>query len=341
MGVISADVVQEDIMVMGSQEPIRTVDRDEHLLLAPAYPGQLKVKLWQDQPLLSIVHYPQAYEAQPFAPPRGVYENDHIRVEWQTMDNRQPFYHRNCDVDEISYQIAGHRTLMSELGVVEHRPGELSRLPRGVCHDNYGRKESHLLFYIPAPVEELVDSVGRATAQMPPYPGWQPGDVNEAVTQCMGTPGHDVAVFPADERQLLDYVNHTTERLQVLRGSGQDGITWLYRSATTRLGIARMPETNGVRRYRRTLDADEVQYQISGRRTLLTQRGIAELSGGDFLRIPMGVASCSICPEPAEHLVLQSNREIPQIAETSRTATPYSPRGRAAAVRPEEKGPRP
>jgi len=53
-----------------------------------------------------VVHFPVEYRQQPFAPPRGVYENDKLRVEWQTMDNRQPFYTANCDVDEISYQIA-------------------------------------------------------------------------------------------------------------------------------------------------------------------------------------------------------------------------------------------
>ncbi len=66
----------------------------------------------EQPPPLSVVHYPQEYREVSFAPPRGVYENDEIRVEWQTMNSRQPFYHRNCGVDEISYQSAGERTLM-------------------------------------------------------------------------------------------------------------------------------------------------------------------------------------------------------------------------------------
>lgn len=121
----------EDVMIIGSDRPLRSIDRDEHLLLASPYPSKLPIKLWNDHELLPVVHFPQEYVEQRFAPPRGVYENGQLRIEWQVMNGRQPFYHRNCDVDEISYQIDGERTLMTELGVIEHRPGEFSRIPRG------------------------------------------------------------------------------------------------------------------------------------------------------------------------------------------------------------------
>jgi quercetin dioxygenase-like cupin family protein len=317
-------LVHEDVTVMRSPEPLRTVVRDEELLLGPPHPSAMPIKLWRDQSPLPIVHFPQDYQARPFAPPRGVYENTQIRIEWQTMDNRQPFYHRNCDVDEISYQIAGERTLMTELGVVEHREGEFSRIPRGVSHDNYGRCESHLLFYIPATVDELVDGVRSSQAVSPPFPGWAPGKVNEAVTECMGTVGHDIAVFAADEEQLLDQVTRENERLQVLQGVPDAGITWLYSASPARLGIYRTSKPDDGRRYRRLLDADEIQYQISGRRVLLTQRGVTELGPGDFIRIPMGVAHASISTEPVDYLVVQADRELLQMAEPTRTARQYS-----------------
>ncbi|MEU2282932.1 hypothetical protein ABZ614_13520 [Streptomyces sp. NPDC013178] len=316
--------VTEVIAVICSDEPSRTVERDEHLLLSPPHPNPLPIKLWRDHEPLSVVHFSQQYEGVPFAPPRGVYESDQIRVEWQTMEGRQPFYHRNCDVDEISYQIAGERTLMTELGVVEHRPGEFSRLPRGVAHDNYGRRESHLLFYTPAPVSEERAPVRQSQAVFPPFPGWEPGKVNEAVTQCMGSPGHDISVAPVDERWLLEHVHAEKERLQVLTGADESGVTWLYRSAGFRLGSVRLTP-GGQRMYRRTLDADEVQYQINGRRTLVSQRGIVELGPGDFVRIPLGIAYTSVCAEASEHIALFSDRELPQIAETTRTAEPYTP----------------
>jgi ethanolamine utilization protein EutQ (cupin superfamily) len=321
--------VTEVVAVVCADEPSRMIERDEHLLLSPPHPNPFPVKLWSDHEPLSVVHFPHEYESVPFAPPRGIYESAQVRVEWQTMDNRQPFYHRNCDVDEISYQIAGERTLMTELGVVEHRPGEFSRLPRGVAHDNYGRRESHLLFYTPAPVREERAPVRRSEAVFPPFPGWAPGNTNEAVTQCMGTPGHDITVAPIDERRLLEQVHAEKERLSVLTGTDDLGMTWLYRSAGFHLGSVRL-RSEGQRVYRRTLDADEIQYQISGRRTLVSQRGIVELGPGDFVRIPLGIAYTSVCAEASEHIALFSDRELPQIAETTRTAEPYTPERLAA-----------
>lgn len=316
--------VTEVIAVVCSNEPSRLVERDEHLLLSPPHPNPFPVKLWRDHEPLSVVHFPVEYEAVPFAPPRGVFESAQVRVEWQTMDNRQPFYHRNCDVDEISYQIAGDRTLMTELGVVEHRPGEFSRLPRGVAHDNYGRRESHLLFYTPAPVREERAPVRQSEAVFPAFPGWEPGKINEAVTQCMGTPGHDITVAPVDELRLLEQVHAEKDRLQVLTGTDEVGMTWLYRSAGFRLGTVRL-RPGDQRVYRRTLDADEIQYQVSGHRTLVSQRGIVELGPGDFVRIPLGIAHTSVCGEQSDHIALYSDRELPQIAETTRTAGPYTP----------------
>ncbi|MGK5531014.1 hypothetical protein [Streptomyces sp. URMC 129] len=321
--------VSEVIAVMGADQPLHTVERDEDLLLAAPHPSPFPVRLWRDHEPLTVVHFSQRFEARPFAPPRGVYENDRVRVEWQTMDNRQPFYHRNSDVDEISYQVAGERTLMTELGVVEHRPGEFSRLPRGVAHDNYGRRESHLLFYTPAPVAEEREPERLSEPVLPPFPGWEPGPVNEAVTQCMGTPGHDITVFPVDERRLLERAHAGKERLRVLRGGSAPGTTWLYRSGALRLGTVRLAASDG-RVYRRTLDADEIQYQVSGSRTLVSQRGAVRLEPGDFVRVPLGLAHTSVCAEESEHIVLLSDRELPQVAQTSRTAEPCTPRLLAA-----------
>nr|WP_211118614.1 hypothetical protein [Streptomyces sp. RLB1-33] len=209
--------VVEDVMVLGSDHPLRSIVRDEHQLLSPPHPPKVPVKLWQEHPPLTVVHYPQQYEPEAYAPPRGVYENDEIRVEWQKLDGRQPFYHRNCDVDEISYQIGGERTLMSELGVIEFQPGEFSRIPRGVAHDNYCREDSHLLFYIPAPVTELALAQRESGAMFPPFPGWQPGEANEAITQCMAALGHDITVFGIDEQLLLEQVHQEDRRMAVLR----------------------------------------------------------------------------------------------------------------------------
>ncbi|MER5883399.1 hypothetical protein ABT160_06185 [Streptomyces sp. NPDC001941] len=314
--------VTEELALIGSDAPSRVLERDEEALLAPPHPGRLPVALWREQEPLTVAHFAQRHEQRPFAPPRGVFEHERLRVEWQTMhDERQPFYHRNCDVDELSYQIAGERTLLTELGVVEHRPGDLCRIPRGVAHDNYGRRESHLLFYSPAPVVAESPAVRTSGTPSPPFPGWRPGPVNEAVTTGMGAPGCDVAVFPVDEQLLLDRVHQGPERLDVLTAAGPEGLVWHYRGDGFRLGSAALPDADG-RTYRRTLDADEVQYQISGHRTLVSQRGVVELVPGDLVRVPVGVAHTSFADGPSSHLVLLSARELRQVAPTDRTAEP-------------------
>ena len=259
-----------------------------------------------------------------FAPPRGVFESDFLRLEWQSMDNRQPFYHRNVDVDELSYQIAGPRTLMTDLGTAELVPGDFSRIPRGVAHDSYGRRASHLLFYIPAPVEELLPPVRTTQPTMPPFPGWEPAILNELITECLGGPEHEVATSPIDEQLLLEGAEHQTERIQVLRpDDGPAGTTWLYRSAGVLIGRTQAPAADG-REYRRHLDVDEVQYQVAGHRTLVTPRGVLHLEPGDLVRIPLGLAFTSLHAEPSAHLTVVSTSPLPQATDSSKKAEPVT-----------------
>jgi mannose-6-phosphate isomerase-like protein (cupin superfamily) len=326
-GDIPMGIAEELIDSFPPDSAARVIQRREELLLAEPLPGPMK--LWKDAEPLEVVHFGQEYEAQPFAPPRGLYESDFLRVEWQTMDNRQPFYHRNCDVDEISYQIAGDRTLMTELGTVEHGPGELSRIPAGVAHDNYGRRESHLLFYVPAPVEEVSAAEVQRTsdAVFPPFEGWVPKIVNELVTECLGGPGHDVAIQPVDERLLLEQVHKESDRIAVLAVGADIGTSWIYRSAQAWLGTTRLagPGDSVDRAYRRHRAAEEIQYQISGRRTLVSQRGVVELEPGDFVRIPLGCAFTSVTGAESVHITLLSARPVPQVAAAARKADPVTP----------------
>jgi mannose-6-phosphate isomerase-like protein (cupin superfamily) len=110
--------------------------------------------------------------------------------------------------------------------------------------------------------------------------------------------------------------------MRVLR-AGPEGVTWLYGTDHVRLGMVAVTP-GGERRYRRTLDADEIQYQARGHRTLITQRGIVELGPGDFVRVPLGLAHASVVREPGEYGVLLSHRELPQVAETARIAEQYT-----------------
>lgn len=121
----------------------------------------------------------------------------------------------------------------------------------------------------------------------------------------------------------------TTMRLQVLRPDRSQDTTWLYGTDRIRIGLV-TTVPGGERRYRRTLDADEIQYQANGHRTLITQHGLVDLEPGDFVRIPLGISHASVATEAGDYVSLLSRSEVPQVAKTSRTADPYSPERLAA-----------
>ena len=140
----------------------------------------------------------------------------------------------------------------------------------------------------------------------------------------MAAADHDVTVFGVDEQLLLEQVHQEDQRMAVLRADPGQDVTWLYTTDRIRLGMV-TTTPGGQRRYRRTLDADEIQYQAHGHRTLITQRGILDLEPGDFVRIPLGISHASVVTEPGDYVSLLSHQELHQVAETARTANAYTP----------------
>jgi uncharacterized cupin superfamily protein len=321
-GEIMAGVVQETIDSFPFSSAPACVWRRESLLCAPPHEGPFK--LWRDHQPLAAVHFPQEFVKQKFAPPRGVFEGVSIRIEWQTMDNRQPFYHRNVDADELSYQIDGERYLITELGTIEHSPGDFSRIPVGVAHDNLGMRESHLLFYVTAPVRELRSPARRSRPVLPPFPGWKEAPANELVTDHLGTPGTDVAAFPIDEQLLLTHGASVDDRINLVHGSYAPGSTeWLYGSDSVLIGC-HMFEHDEKRRYVRHLNCDEIQYQVAGRRTILSQRGRLDLEPGDFVQIPAGTAFANSGDSASRYIRIVSTDGIERVADAAKEARPMA-----------------
>ncbi len=304
--------------------PPRKIQRDERLLLSKPQAGP--VKLLQHD-LLGAVHFPVEFIPAKFSPPRGIYECDHIRLEWQQMANfRQPFYHRNADVDEMSYQVVGERTLMTEHGTVELRPGDYSRIPVGVAHDNFGRNEIHLLFYVPAPVIECGPVAKKARFITPPYEGWESKVLPEVMTECLGAPHCDISASQVDETLLLSYAKDADDDklISVLQSSPScKGETeWKYKSKHVWIGHTELNRSTGPPKYRRHRRADEIQCQITGRRTLITQRGIISLDPGDFINIPNGVAFTEHVADNSTHITVLTYHHVEPKAEIVKTATP-------------------
>ena len=126
-------IVSEVIDGFPEERPLLEIERDETRMYQTPEPWMLRFVTREAAPV-AIYKVPHVYEPMQYAPPRGVFEGSIMRLEWQNMNGRQPFYHRNADVDEITYQICGERTQMTEFGTV-YRPGELRQL----CELAHGR----------------------------------------------------------------------------------------------------------------------------------------------------------------------------------------------------------
>ncbi len=313
-------IVTEVIDAIPINESTRQVQRDEKLLHTWPDPGALNI--WRSYEPLGVISFPMKRILSKFSPPQGIYEEQGVvRFEYQSMEGRQPIYHRNVDVDEIAYQVSGHRTLMTEKGTVDLEVGDFSRIPVGVCHDNRGTDDVHLIFYIPAPVAECVPVTRTTEYRMPPFPGWENSTAIEFITSNLSALGGDVSTFLTDEKLLLETAKTDLEPISVLRPSSASvgKAEWLYKAEGVWLGTATLSSSTGTT-YRRHLAADEIQVQLEGSRTLVTQRGTVILEPGDFVNIPLGCAFTSIHEEESTHIKLLLRHHAPAVKKFTKRA---------------------
>ncbi len=294
-------IVTEQFEVFPFDRSARVFKRNEGELLSRAVPKMPGVS-WDPIPPLKVVRFDQAYQDGAFIPPRILWEGETGRVEWMQMDFRQPMYHRNLDVDEMSYQIRGDRTLMTEFGTVELTGGDFVRIPVGVAHDNYGRRASHILWYFPTPLEDVGDVVRTSEVVIPPFEGWTADVVNEVHTDCLGGRHCDRAVQLSDELLILEQGYTEAERLNVLSSNvAANDTQWIWRGEKHAIGITGITDSDGTV-YTRRRNVDEVQYQVEGTRLLISANGVVEMTPGTFTHIPVGVACASIVHGTSKHI---------------------------------------
>ena len=274
---------------------------------------------------IEVVHVPVAYEPKSFSPPLWVYENEDVRVEHQDMNGRQPFYHRNTEVDELSYQVVGPRQLITEIGSVDLEAGDFVNIPVGVAHDNWGRQEIHLLFYVKAPLHRQQEPVRFSKPHE--FTAWEPTVVPEMISARGGG-----ICISSDERVLLAHANSDDRQLEVVHigSSTQElsGSQWVYKSQDVWIGSATLQGAEGTE-YQRKLNVDELQFQLEGKRTLITDLGCVELEPGDFVRIPAGVAHTSVTSS-SSYLTLYSAKPLKRLVDPVRTGEVRSPEQIAA-----------
>jgi uncharacterized cupin superfamily protein len=315
--------VHERFDVFPFDEAPRELIRDEAALLSPAIAPPIGIK-WDPIPPLKVAFFEQEFQDKVFAPPRILWEGDQGRIEWQQMNFRQPMYHRNLDVDELSYQIHGERTLMTEVGTVELRPGDMVRIPVGVAHDNYGRRQTHILWYFPTAITDVSPVVKRGEVLIPPFEGWVPEIVNEVHTDCLGGRHCDTAVQRSDEMLILEQANVETDRLAVMKPDPQENSTeWAWKGPDHWIGITSTGRNDG-RTYTRHRNADEVQYQIEGTRLLISANGVVEMTPGTFVHIPVGVAFASVTTGGSRHVTTISRFKLESVYEGATESTQWS-----------------
>jgi uncharacterized cupin superfamily protein len=315
--------VNERFDVFPFESPARELLRDEAALLSPAVPPPVGIK-WDTIPPLKVAFFEQEYQDKVFAPPRVLWEGNEGRIEWQQMNFRQPMYHRNLDVDELSYQIHGERTLMTEIGTVELRPGDMVRIPVGVAHDNYGRRQTHILWYFPTAITDVSQVTKRGEVLIPPFEGWIPEIVNEVHTDCLGGFHCDRAVQRSDEMLILQQANVETDRLAVMKPVPQtDSTEWTWKGPDHWVGITSLGRNDG-RTYTRHRNADEVQYQIEGTRLLISANGVVEMKPGTFVHIPVGVAFASITTGDTKHVTTISRFKLESVYEGATESTRWT-----------------
>lgn len=294
-------IVTEVIDGFLHDEDLAEIPREEDLLLQSPDPKPMNI--WRQQAPIGVVRFPMTHVPGPFSPPTGVFESDFIHIEWTRMNSRQPFYHRNQDCDEIALHIDGKRSVLTEIGTVDLEVGDFSMIPIGVCHDNRGINDVHMIFYITAPVTERKAPSRTSEYRVKPYEEWEPAESIEFVSERLGALGTDTSTFLTKEQLLIDQAKNDKRRLHILRADHETGTEWLYKAEHIWIGVCKAKSSRGET-YSRHRFADEVQLQLRGKRTLITQRGTVDIEPGEFLSIPKGCAFTSISNEGYEYVVV-------------------------------------
>lgn len=123
---------------------------------------------------------------------------------------------------------------------------------------------------------------------------------------------------------LLEQVHSESERLQVMHPEPVPNETeWVWKGADHWVGLVRITDSDG-RVYTRHRNADEVQYQVSGTRLLISANGVVEMKPGTFVHLPVGVAYASIVSGDSRHLATVSRYKLDSVYEGATDSEKWS-----------------
>jgi homogentisate 1,2-dioxygenase len=93
----------------------------------------------------------------------------------------------------------------------------------------------------------------------------------------------------------------------------------VWKSPSVWIGLTEHNDSPGAE-YQRHRLGEEVQYQVAGRRMLVSQHGCVDLAPGDFVKLPRGCAFTSVCQGRSRYISLLSALPLRRVADVSRQA---------------------
>ncbi|MBV9598521.1 MAG: hypothetical protein JOZ87_16875 [Chloroflexi bacterium] len=147
------------------------------------------------------------------------------------------------------------------------------------------------------------------------FADWQSAEVTEMIGD------GDVRTYQMADEQLLVNQVHADER-RLLVTSVDDSAcatTWVWKSPSVWIGMTALDSSDGSE-YQRHRVAEEVQYQVEGTRTLVSQCGCVDLEPGEFVKIPRGCAFTSMSDATSRYISVLSLNPLERLATVSRQA---------------------
>jgi quercetin dioxygenase-like cupin family protein len=289
-------------------------NRDHELLIGAAKTSKRAVPTFRPFDMLTAEHDPMV-----------VFQNIDVRFGVESLAGAAPYFRRNLDFDDITFQWAGHSTLECEYGTFELAPGGSVLVPAGVAYRINGSPGSLRVFaHCTEPVEvtmgedKLVthtefdvsrvggpalgskSEVGLTGMVIEKMYHWEDGEVDELARPAEGMVGTAVSGRGMQQIRVFDFFDSRT-------GVGGPGPTF-YASPAFH---AEAYNTEGdMLAFHRGLDSDESWWQFSGGSTNESEYGVFPLSPGEVNHAPPGIAHRVIGTPEFLRLVLYSKRPL-------------------------------
>lgn len=300
----------------GRSGPPTFFERDHEALVGAAKPSRRAIPVFRPFDMIGEPHKPVV-----------IWQNVDAKFGVESMAGPEPYFRRNLDFDEITFQWAGHTRLECEYGTFEIGPGESTLIPAGISHRHIGTPDSLRVFvHTNEPVEVTLGEdkmVTHTEFEVTRIGG--PSLGNGAVT----TPKDTVTerMYLWEEPEEIDELERPYEDLVggATLGRGMQKIR-VFDFFESRTGVDKGPgptfyvsptfhaetyNTAGdMLAFHRGLDSDETWWQFCGESTNESEFGKFMLLPGEANHAPPGIAHRVVGTPEFLRLVLYTKRPL-------------------------------